>query len=184
MKKSFLQHSIIFLVILSFITVGCQKQAERVDMEAENKALAQRWNDEIWNNANTAAMDELLDESFVFNYAPPDVEANLEGYKQTVAYFHSIFTDMHLTIEDMIVAPCPIITLRPNFMNSESHQVSAKWLEKSILTPNCLKANASVHGNGEFRKSHKAIFFISVLNIQNSKSVSPISALKTPSFGL
>ncbi len=32
--------------------------------------------------------------------------------------------------------------------------------------------------------NHKDIFFNSVLSVQNSKSLSPISALNTPSFGL
>lgn len=102
MKKSFLHLSIVFFVALFCFTVSCQKQAEEVDIEAENKALAQRWNDEVWNKADMAAIDELFAENFVFNYAPPGVEANLEGYKQTVAYFHRIFTNMLLTVEDMI----------------------------------------------------------------------------------
>lgn len=68
----------------------------------ENKALVERWNEEIWNKGNVAAADELLTADFVFNYPFPGLEPNLEGYKQTVGGFHAVFQNMKITVNDTI----------------------------------------------------------------------------------
>jgi len=43
----------------------------------ENKAVARRWMEEIWQKASPAAVDELLATNFVFNYAPQGVKSPL-----------------------------------------------------------------------------------------------------------
>ncbi|MFB0565966.1 MAG: ester cyclase [Candidatus Aminicenantaceae bacterium] len=102
-KQSLLRNiTLVFIMIMVCFMFGCKQQVEEVDPTAENRALAHRWNDEVWNKADTAAMDEILAENIIFNYAPPGIEQNLEGYKQTVASYHNVFSDMVLTIEDMI----------------------------------------------------------------------------------
>ena len=68
----------------------------------ENKAIARRWNEEIWDKGNLAAIDELLAPDFVFNYAPPGAAPDREGYKQTVTNLCAPFADIHSTIEDMV----------------------------------------------------------------------------------
>ncbi|KYK30682.1 MAG: hypothetical protein AYK19_17980 [Theionarchaea archaeon DG-70-1] len=68
----------------------------------ENKALANRWMKEIWQEANPASMDELLSPDFFFNYAPSGVEPNREAYKQGINSFHVGFPDIKWTSEDII----------------------------------------------------------------------------------
>jgi len=68
----------------------------------ENKAIARRWMEEVWSKGNLAAIDELLAADFVFNYAPPGVAPDREGYKQTVTILCAPFADIHSTIEDMV----------------------------------------------------------------------------------
>jgi hypothetical protein len=39
----------------------------------ENKVLAGRWLDEVWNKVNLAVVDELCTTDFAFSYAAPGV---------------------------------------------------------------------------------------------------------------
>lgn len=68
----------------------------------ENKAVARRWMEEIWQKASPAAMDELLASNFVFNYASPGVKSDREGYKQSVNEFFVGFPDVQFTTVDMV----------------------------------------------------------------------------------
>jgi steroid delta-isomerase-like uncharacterized protein len=67
----------------------------------ENKALARRWNDEIWNKGNVAAVDELMASNFVWHNAPPGMAPDLEGFKQYAASLSS-FADVRCVAEDMV----------------------------------------------------------------------------------
>ncbi|MFC2024351.1 ester cyclase [Chloroflexota bacterium] len=72
-------------------------------MSAEqNKDIARRWMDEVWQNGNEAVIDELLADNFTFSYASPETKPNREGYKQTVKDFHVTFADVQFTTEDMV----------------------------------------------------------------------------------
>lgn len=68
----------------------------------ENKAIARRWGEEVWGKGNLAAVDELYATNFVFNWAPPGVGPDLEGYKQTVTMFFAAFADIQASSEDMV----------------------------------------------------------------------------------
>jgi steroid delta-isomerase-like uncharacterized protein len=67
----------------------------------ENKALARRWNDEIWNKGNIAAADELMATNFVWRSAPPGMASDLESFKQYAATLSS-FSDVSCVAEDMV----------------------------------------------------------------------------------
>jgi len=50
------------------------KTERRIPMSIEeNKALADRWFDEVWNKVNLTAVDELCTTNFTFSYAEPGV---------------------------------------------------------------------------------------------------------------
>ena len=69
----------------------------------ENKAIARRTIEELWNKGNMAIADELLAANFV-NHDPcgtPET-VNLEAYKQDIIDFRTDFPDFHVTIEEMI----------------------------------------------------------------------------------
>ena len=68
----------------------------------QNKAIARRWMDEVWQNASLSSMDELLAPDFVFNYPMSGATSDREGYKQTVIGVHSGFPDIQFNTEDMI----------------------------------------------------------------------------------
>jgi len=68
----------------------------------ENKAIARRWNEEIWSKGNLAVIDELLAPNFVFNYPTTGATPDREGYKQTVADWCAPCSDVQSTTEDMI----------------------------------------------------------------------------------
>ena len=83
----------------------------------ENKVLASRWTEEIWNQGNPAAIDELCAPNFVFNYAPPGMAPDRESYKKTIAMFHAAFPEMHLINENVI---------------AEGDKVAIRWTSHSI----------------------------------------------------
>ena len=68
----------------------------------ENKAIARRWNEGVWNKGNLAAIDELFATDFVFNYPPPGATPDREGYKQFVTRNFATWADIRCTIEDMV----------------------------------------------------------------------------------
>ena len=79
----------------------CKERIIIMSLE-ENKVLARRWNEEIWSKANLSVVDEFLATNFVFNYAPPGMAPDKEGYKQAVTRFHNACPDMYYDIEDVI----------------------------------------------------------------------------------
>lgn len=68
----------------------------------ENKAIVRRWGEEVWGKASLAAIDELFAPNFVFNYPPPGVTPDLEGYKKTVTMLTAPFADIQGSAEDMV----------------------------------------------------------------------------------
>ena len=68
----------------------------------QNKAIARRWMDEGWRDSSESAIDELLADNFVFNYASQDTNPDREGYKHAVKRFHTRFSDIQFTTEDIV----------------------------------------------------------------------------------
>ncbi len=71
-------------------------------MTEDNKALNRRFVEEIINQGNIEAIDELIDPGVVDHAAPPGFPTGREGAKQFVAIVRSAFPDLHHTIEDLI----------------------------------------------------------------------------------
>jgi predicted ester cyclase len=73
-------------------------------MSEENKALARRYLEEIWDKGNVDLIDELFTTDFV-RHGPPAVEGEVrgpEGFKGLVSTYHAGFPDFRVTIDDMI----------------------------------------------------------------------------------
>ena len=77
----------------------------------ENKAVAARWTEEIWNQGNVAAVDEILTPNFTFNYALPGMPPDRESYKKVVAMYRNAFHGLHLTNE-IVVAEGDKVAIR------------------------------------------------------------------------
>ena len=68
----------------------------------ENKALVHRFYDEVWQNNNLDAMDEIL-ATDVNNYTlPPDIPGGIEGSKAFAGMFASAFPNTTMNIEDVL----------------------------------------------------------------------------------
>jgi len=71
-----------------------------MSVEEENKAIARRFVDEVLNNQNLAALDELVAENFVELDPLPGQEQGREGLRQILAMFFAAFPDFHWTTEE------------------------------------------------------------------------------------
>jgi steroid delta-isomerase-like uncharacterized protein len=67
----------------------------------DNKAVMRRVYEEVYNQRNLAAIDELGVPNFVFHNASLTMQG-LEAYRQFVSQFLSAFPDSHFTIEDLL----------------------------------------------------------------------------------
>ncbi len=68
----------------------------------ENKALVRRFYEEVLNQKNTAAIDQIFDPNFVDHALPPGLPGGIEGTKQFFGIVLTAFPDLHFTVEDMI----------------------------------------------------------------------------------
>ncbi|MCH8195456.1 MAG: ester cyclase [Chloroflexi bacterium] len=71
-------------------------------MSEQNKALTRRFYDEVINNKNLAAIDELCAADCANHSAPPGLPGGTEGLKQMFGTFFSAFPDLSVTIDHMI----------------------------------------------------------------------------------
>lgn len=70
-------------------------------MSSENKALVQRWFDEVWNNRDANAIDEMLDQDCKVHGFGPD-PLNHAAFKEFHQTYSAAFPDVHLTVREMV----------------------------------------------------------------------------------
>ena len=68
----------------------------------QNKGVARRLVDEVWQNRSEAAIDELLADDFVFAYPSPGASSDRESYKRAILEPATSFPDVQFTMEDMV----------------------------------------------------------------------------------
>ncbi|HEX6541211.1 MAG TPA: ester cyclase [Ktedonobacterales bacterium] len=68
----------------------------------DNKALVNRYIDEVFNNRNLAAIDEFLSPDLVDHTLPPSLPQNIVGTKQAVIMFLNAFPDLRITVDEAI----------------------------------------------------------------------------------
>lgn len=77
----------------------------------ENKDIARREIEEIWNKGNMAVADEFLAANFVYHDPCGTPETlNLEAYKQGAIDTRTDFPDFHVTIEEQIAEGNKVVT--------------------------------------------------------------------------
>ncbi len=79
-------------------------------MSEENKAIARRLIEEVWNKGNFEVADEIFAPDFVANSLPPGIPPDSEGFKQFVAMYRAAFPDVNLHIEDQIAEGDMVVT--------------------------------------------------------------------------
>lgn len=73
-------------------------------MSEENKDLARRFMDEVYNKGNVDFIDEVV----AFNWvdhdpnSPEGMSSGVEGAKQFAEMYRNSFPDLHITVEDLI----------------------------------------------------------------------------------
>jgi steroid delta-isomerase-like uncharacterized protein len=67
----------------------------------DNKALARRYIEEVFNQKNLTLVDELNSPDFVFHNASTTIQGR-EPYKAYLSMILTAYPDLHMTIEDMI----------------------------------------------------------------------------------
>ena len=82
-------------------------------MSESAESLVRRWFDEVWNQDNEAAIDALmLPDGKAFGFPDPAGAIDREGFKEAFRQFRSAFSDVHVTVDDMV---------------SEGNKATARW---------------------------------------------------------
>ena len=81
-------------------------------MSAENKALARRYFEEVWNLRKPAVFDEIIANSAIdHDPANPSLPAGPEGQKQLLAKYMGAFPDSRFTL-GAIIAEGDLVAVR------------------------------------------------------------------------
>ena len=83
----------------------------------DNKAIARRLYEEVWEKGNVAIVDELLAPNMVdhFHYpanvpVPAEYQLSLEQIKQNVSHFHTTFPDFQYIVELQVAEGDLVVT--------------------------------------------------------------------------
>jgi predicted ester cyclase len=72
-------------------------------MATDIRDISRRVFEEIWNNKNLNAADEVIASDYVHHDAQsPPVPDGIDGYKEFVSHYLNAFPDLRFTIEDQI----------------------------------------------------------------------------------
>ncbi|MDP8903809.1 MAG: ester cyclase [Chloroflexota bacterium] len=88
-----------------------------------NKAVIRRFVEEVQNQKNWDAFDELNSSDFVNLSAPPGVPDDKEGGKMFLGAFINAFPDSYVTIEDMIAEGDRVVT-KKTFTGTHTGELS------------------------------------------------------------
>ena len=119
----------------------------------QNKMLARRLFEEVWNNKNLAVLDELVAPHFVFHnsvqmlYGP-------EGFKQFATTYHTAFPEAHFTVED-VIAEGDTVALRWSARATHKGELlgippTGKQVNVTGITITLISNGKSVESWGEF----------------------------------
>ena len=83
----------------------------------DNKAIARRYFEEVHNQGNVAAVDELLAPNILLHFdspsdvpVPAELQLSLEEIKQFVFQFRTTFPDYHFTVELQVAEGDMVVT--------------------------------------------------------------------------
>ncbi len=83
----------------------------------ENKAIARRLYEEVWNKGNVVAVDELIAPNPVLHFeyptnvlVPAEMQLSHEEFKQVVSQFRTTFPDLHYTVELQVAEGDLVVT--------------------------------------------------------------------------
>ncbi len=79
-------------------------------MSTQNKLVLRRFFEELFNQGNLAAADEIVDVNYRNHNAAPGETPGRAGLTQFITYLRSAFRDLNFTIEDQIAEGDKVVT--------------------------------------------------------------------------
>ena len=81
-------------------------------MSEENKDLARRFMDEVWNKGNVDFIDEVFAPNWVNHdpTVPEEMRGGVEGGKRLAQMYRNAFPDTQMTVEDLIAEGDKVVT--------------------------------------------------------------------------
>ena len=79
-------------------------------MYMQNKLILRRFFEELFNQGNLAAANEIVSETYLNHNAAPGEEPGRTGLTQLVAEIHHAFRDLNVMIEDQLADGDKVIT--------------------------------------------------------------------------
>ena len=105
----------------------------------ENRALIRRFIEEVFNQKNSASLEQYLSADYVDHAVPPGVPPNRDGFTGFISSFLGAFPDFHYTIEDVLADGDKIAvrltaqgTQTGEFMGMPASGKHARWTEIHI----------------------------------------------------
>jgi steroid delta-isomerase-like uncharacterized protein len=92
------------------MTKKSQDEKEKNAMSIQNKLVLRRFFEEIFNQGNLAAADEIVSSDYVNHNAAPTETPGREGLKQFVTYARAGFRDLHFIIDDQVAEGDKVVT--------------------------------------------------------------------------
>ena len=77
---------------------------------ADNKALARRWLDEVWNKGDLRLIDELIAPEYVLHDPTRPGLQGRAGIKESISMFRQAFPDLTFTVEDQVAETDQVVT--------------------------------------------------------------------------
>ena len=116
--KSRLENGLSRALLLGFVMAFCVRAAAENSLDnkvalaaaEQNRVLARRYFDEVWNQGKVAALDELLAPEYI-NHTPstPNPPPGPRGLKPIVQAMRRAFPDLHYQIEDIIATDDTVV---------------------------------------------------------------------------
>jgi steroid delta-isomerase-like uncharacterized protein len=79
-------------------------------MSEQNKAIARRVFEEVWNKGNLDALDEVYVADVVGHNAPPGQPPGIKGTRQFIGMYLQAFPDTRMVVEDQVAEGDKVVT--------------------------------------------------------------------------
>lgn len=103
---------ILSLVFALAAGLACARAVREAPTTTSNAALVQRYIAAVWNEGDTALVNQLIAPDFVDHDPnnPPNLPPGARGLKQHVAAMRRAFPDVRFTIDELIAAGDKVVT--------------------------------------------------------------------------
>lgn len=79
-------------------------------MSTQNKLVLRRFFEELFNQGNLAAADEIVSANYLNHNAVPGETPGRTGLTQFITYLRSAFRDLNFTLEDQVAEGDKVVT--------------------------------------------------------------------------